>query len=235
MGPPFANFGGIMNFVYSCRDGDNEELRYSIRSVKYFYPDSSIWVVGGKPNWYCGNYIKVKQNKNKNSNINTNLLAAYESDNIEENFVYMNDDFFIFNHINTFDFLYDGLLSEKIKTYEEKNNPNGYSRQIRNTEKKLIKMGIHSSLNYELHVPMPVEKSKLKSVLDKKDNLLWRSMYGNIFNVGGIQTKDVKIYKDMIEIDTFISTSEGAPFDLLLNEKLKDMFSYPTTYECYIL
>lgn len=223
-----------MNFVYSCRDGDNEELRYSLRSVKYFYPNASICIVGGKPNWYSGKYIKVKQDRNKNANINANLLAAYNSNDILNNFIYMNDDFFIFKHTLNFNFLYDGSISDKIKTYEANNELNGYSRQIRNTEKKLLGMGIKDPLNYELHVPMPVEKNNLKKVLDKGDKLLWRSMYGNMFSVGGIQTKDVKVYKELKDIDTFVSTTEGESFNMLFSLKLRDMFNTPTEYECDI-
>ena len=142
--------------------------------------------------------------------------------------------FFIFKHTLNFNFLYDGSISDKIKTYEANNELNGYSRQIRNTEKKLLGMGIKDPLNYELHVPMPVEKNNLKKVLDKGDKLLWRSMYGNMFSVGGIQTKDVKVYKELKDIDTFVSTTEGESFNMLFTLKLRDMFNTPTEYECDI-
>jgi hypothetical protein len=39
---------------------------------------------------------------------------------------------------------------------------------------------------------MVMEKKKLSKVL--KLSGLWRSVYGNIFNVGGIQIRDVKVY-----------------------------------------
>ena len=48
-----------MDFVYICKEGVNEELKYSIRSVVESFPESNIWVVGGKPDWYTGNYIQV--------------------------------------------------------------------------------------------------------------------------------------------------------------------------------
>ena len=38
-----------MNFIYICRVGENEELRYSIRSVLNSFPEANIWVIGGKP------------------------------------------------------------------------------------------------------------------------------------------------------------------------------------------
>jgi hypothetical protein len=220
-----------MNFVYSCRSGDNEELRYSIRSVKYFYPKSTVWVVGGKPDWYVGNYIEVKQNQSKNKNIHANLFAACKNKYISDNFIYMDDDFFILNYLEKFNFLYDGLLSEKIKNYDEENLLNSYSRQLRNTNKYLNKLGIANPVNYELHVPMPVEKSKVEKTLRCGDYLLWRSVYGNLFSVGGIKTKDVKIYKELSKVDRLSSTSEGKSFNMLFDLVLKDKFNNHTEHE----
>jgi hypothetical protein len=84
-----------MDFVYICKPGDNEELRYSIRSVLYSFPDANIWLVGGKPSWYSGNYIYVDQKHHKYANAINNLHAICDSNEISEEFVLMNDDFFI--------------------------------------------------------------------------------------------------------------------------------------------
>lgn len=220
-----------MNFVYACRSGENEELRYSIRSVKYFYPDSSIWVVGGKPSWYLGNHIAITQDKNKHTNVLNNLLAICNSESIPNGFVYMNDDFFILDQKNQINFYYDGTLEEKIKRYSETRGINSYTNQLINTNTKLNKLGFDMPLNYEMHVPMPIEKHKLEKSLKYKTQVLWRSMYGNIFNVGGTRIDDVKVYKEISKIDSFASTSEGLSFDLLLKNKLKDMFDSPTEHE----
>jgi len=48
-----------MDFVYICKDGVNEELKYSIRSVVESFPETNIWVVGGKPDWYTGRDISI--------------------------------------------------------------------------------------------------------------------------------------------------------------------------------
>jgi hypothetical protein len=56
-------------------------------------------------------------------------------------------------------------------------------------------MGIKNPLNYEMHIPMIMNKQKLKDVLKSK-NCLWRSLYGNIYNVGGINREDVKVYSN---------------------------------------
>ena len=82
-----------MDFVYICRDGDNEELRYSIRSVIHSFPEASIWIVGGKPKWYSGNHIEVKQNSVKYKNAVSNLLPICNSEEITDRLLYEKDVF----------------------------------------------------------------------------------------------------------------------------------------------
>ena len=62
-----------MDLVYICGPGDNEELRYSIRSAVKNLKFDNLWVVGGKPKWYVGNYLEVIQNKSKYTNARNNL------------------------------------------------------------------------------------------------------------------------------------------------------------------
>lgn len=183
-----------MDFVYTCRDGENEELRYSIRSVVKNYEDANIWVVGGKPDWYVGNYIPVKQASNSHTNQFHNLLTACNSDQISNNFILMNDDFFIINKIKNIDHFYGGLLKDKINLYMDLTGDTIYVRRLVQTLDRLNKYGIDDPLDYELHVPFPVEKDKFKMVLEKDGRFNWRSIYGNKFNVGGKQTVDVKVY-----------------------------------------
>ncbi len=111
-----------MDFVYICKDGDNDELKYSIRSVVASFPEANIWVVGGKPEWYVGNYIKVPQNLTKYKNAFYNLKSITESNEISESFVLMNDDFYIIKKINNIDNYHGGSLLEKINLYQKINS-----------------------------------------------------------------------------------------------------------------
>jgi hypothetical protein len=228
-----------MNFVYICKPGDNEELRYSIRSVLYSFPDAKIWVVGGKPSWYSGNYIPVDQNHHKYANAISNLKAICDSSEISEEFVLMNDDFFIIKNIDRIDHFYNGLLSTKIDRYTKITGSSMYIKKLILTRTKLIQYGIDNPLDYELHIPMVMEKEKLKHIVLKYPSCLWRSMYGNIYAVGGSQMEDVKIYinkkhsarsNEITEHSVFLSTEDQA-FDLAFDKVLNSMFSNPTTYE----
>lgn len=229
-----------MDFVYICKEGNNEELRYSIRSVVASFPDANIWVVGGKPDWYVGNYIEVHQIHTKYKNAVENLKMVCSSPDISDTFILMNDDFYIIKKIESIDTFHGGYLLNKTNLYQKLNNNSNYTRKLNATYKRLVAIGLESPLDYELHVPMIMEKEKLQEVLKNNDQFLWRSMYGNIFNVGGIEMQDVKVYTRgplvlksyNLDIDqhTYLSSSDSS-FDIIWNGILKVQFKQKTKFE----
>jgi hypothetical protein len=122
-----------MDLVYICRDGENEELRYSIRSAVNNLPHDKIWVVGGKPDWYTGNYIEVNQGRAKYTNARNSLKAICDSEEISESFILMNDDFYIINKVESVPYMYAGTLDDKIKQREDIFNGNTYTTLLRKT------------------------------------------------------------------------------------------------------
>lgn len=228
----------MVDYVYICRDGDNEELRYSIRSVVANMPPGNIWVVGGKPKWYQGNHLPVKQNMPKNRNAVNNLKAIANSVAISENFVLMNDDFFAVKPIKTINYYHGGLLEDKIGLYQDLQPTSSYTRSLEETHRRLLKLGVQDPLDYELHVPMPMSKANLRIVL--RSTALWRSTYGNLFHVLGKKITDVKVYAsspllfksyDYSKLDFEYLSSDDESFDEILNNVLLDMFPNPTVYE----
>jgi hypothetical protein len=181
-----------MDIVYICRDGDNEELRYSIRSVVKNLPHNKIWVVGGKPDWYTGNHIAVSQKRSKYTNARNNLRAICNEARISDSFVLMNDDFYIINKVDSVPYMYAGTLNDKIDQREDVFTGNTYTALLKQTLGSLSRRKKTVILDYELHVPMVMEKKRLAKVLMLSG--LWRSVYGNVFDVGGVKIKDVKVY-----------------------------------------
>ena len=228
-----------MDFVYICKSGDNEELRYSIRSVVNSFPDAKVWTVGGKPDWYVGNYLFVEQGGNKYSNAIKNLQALSEHPEISETFVLMNDDFFIVKKIDKIEQFYNGLLSDKIDRYTKITGSSLYIKKLMVTNNRLSKLGVEHPIDYELHIPMIMEKQKLVSIVRDHTDCLWRSMYGNLYSVGGEQMKDVKTYankrhrdrsNEMTEGSVFISTEDNS-FRMMLEKTFKELFPTPSNYE----
>lgn len=218
-----------MDCVYICRVGENEELRYSIRSVEKYLPNHDIWVVGGKPNWYIGNYIEVEDTGNKFQNINKCYKAIIDDERISNDFIVMNDDFFILSPKNNFNY-YSGYLKDKIINHVQINGISPYSRALRTAIEALKKRGIKEPLNYDIHTPMTLNKAKLAQVIDL--SLAPRSVYGNIFISNGLNIEDVKIYKHTSDINLngdFISTEDNS--FRLIQEKIMALFPSPSRLE----
>jgi hypothetical protein len=219
------------SFVYICRQGDNEELRYSIRSVLNSFPDASICLIGGKPEWYCGDYVPVEDTGNKFDNITNCYKTIVESDQIDEDFVLMNDDFYVLKKIDSIPLFYDGTLSNKIDSHMLKYGMSAYARVLVKAKKDLIKAGISDPLCYDVHMPMIFNKTML-SYLDHTNNAP-RSTYGNMYNLGGIDVKDVKIYHNSQDKDvsnlSFLSTEDDS--FKFVSDQLIRMFPHKTIIE----
>ena len=231
-----------MDYVYICRDGENEELRYSIRSVEKHLPPGRIWVVGGKPDWYTGNHIPVKQDDSKYDNAIENIRAACESKKIASTFVLMNDDFFAIKPLKEIPTYVGGFIVEKVALYSAIAPRSTYTKRLLRTSIKLSKVGLDLSRDYELHVPMMMNKARLLSVINAYPDCLWRSMYGNIYKVGGLYITDVKYYvRDAMKVKShdyrsslypFVS-SEDDSFKVLKRDLLNKMFPEPSRCEAH--
>lgn len=228
-----------MDFVYVCRAGDNEELRYSIRSVVKHFPTAKIWVVGHKPDWYSGNFIPVADTDRKYENIRLCILAACQNKQVSKNFVLMNDDFFIVNEIKDIPILHGGSLIDKVDSYTIINSSNPYTRLLNDTLKYLVR-NKQTIIDYDIHVPMPVNKAKmLKAAMIP--NVCTRSLYGNTNKIGGEQTRDVKVYSpgsmysltfDYKSAAPYFISSEDNSFDRIHRDILSKEYTVPTIYEC---
>ena len=226
-------------FVYLCRNGQNEELRYSIRSVLHFYPKAEIWVVGGKPDWYIGNFIQTTKRGDSYTNQRNNLKAISRQPEIPEDIIIMNDDFFLKSRTELFTYYSWGTLEARLQEYADNKIDSRYTRHLALLARHCKKYS-NIPLDFELHVPMPVKKSKLRYVHSQA--VMWRSNYANCFldDYPISFIKDVKFYNDkkhhFKEYDflngeyPFFSTTDSS-FPVALRNYLSDMFPNPTSLE----
>lgn len=233
-----------MDIVYNCRPGrQNEELRYSIRSVMQNLPHDNLWVVGGKPDWYTGKYIHAPSDPTrvrlKFDREKLGLEVISESEEISDDFILMNDDFFVMEPMTEFIDWNGGTLEEKIELYKRL-APNGiYTNCLKITYDGLLRMGFENPLDFEMHVPMNMNRAKLNESL-KDSTSLWRSVYGNMFITDTETHEDVKVYRngklmgksyDYINNKLpFLSTIDDS-FEMVRIKVLESMFSEPSPYE----
>lgn len=226
-----------MDYVYVCRKGDNEELKYSIRSVVKNLPPGNVWVVGYKPDWYIGNFISVKDTRYKFDNIKACMLAIANTKEISNNFVSMHDDFFITKKIDSVPTLHGGLLEEKVSAYNKLVPSSIYTKLLANTHKRLINLGIENPLDYDIHVPMIMNRDMLRQIITMP--YLERSNYGNIYGIGGSLSNDVKVYSggkmksrsyDFLNGQSYFMSTEDTSFEQI-KQLVEELFPEPSVYE----
>lgn len=92
---------------------DYIELKYSIKSVKKFHPQSNIVLVGGKPDWYEGNFIFVEDMSDCRFTNTWNCII--QACKLYDNFVQMDDDFFLLKKYEPKFYIRDIKFIEEIK------------------------------------------------------------------------------------------------------------------------
>lgn len=231
-----------LDIVYFVKDGffKNEELRYSLRSVAKNMPHRKVWIFGGAPvNILPDVRIKTKQEgRTKWDKVRAMFLLACNSKDLTDDFILFNDDFFIMKPTDKIEPVYRCPLDKHIEILE-KFRPTEYSRLLRDCLNTLKGKGVKQPLSYELHTPFIFNKEKLKKILDEfPDQHCTRTIYGNIYGIGGERMNDIKMFTDKPEFDykksQFLSTDDSM---VNINNDawryIRDSFKNKSEFEIY--
>jgi|GEM_PF-989763 len=196
---------------------DNEELKYSLRSLKNLN-HGRVFIAGYKPAWVDSRveHIQCRPGGKKYQSIRTDLLVALNDPRLSEDFVLMNDDFFIMQPTKRMPILRRiENIEHYINLFTKLDPDSYYVKTMREARELLISWGIMDIHSYELHVPMYFNKRKLLALLDKlpEDYPIThiRTIYGNYYDIGGEPVDDVKVINDEQDIPydgQFVSTSD---------------------------
>lgn len=182
------------DIVYVCRPGDdNEELRYSLRSLSNL-SHGKVFVAGYCPSWVSAEVerIPVPQMRDKHTHALASLIAAMDDPRVSDPFLMFNDDFYIMHPMDRVPILHTGSLQETIEAHVKGTS---YREAMERTAEVLEGF---DTKGYEVHCPMEFEKVGLGLVLslgEKIKGFQYRTAYGNLMNIGGIQCSDVKVYR----------------------------------------
>jgi hypothetical protein len=229
----------MLDCVYICRSGPNEELRYSIRSVVKNLPHANIWLIGSKPDWYDGNFVAIENIGDKYDNIDNCLLTIPKISAISDDFISVHDDFFVIKPVDFLINFHGGMLEDRINVHQKASPVSKYTKLLKKTNEILKLAGIRIPLDFDIHVPMIMNKKKLSEL--RRGPVLLRSMYGNLFNVPSFEMKDVKSYQKGSSLASvkqhnpkqndllYFSTEDGSFNDY--KNWLEAKFPNPTKYE----
>ena len=215
-----------MDIVYTVKyDKINEELFYSLRSLCNI-PHDKVYIIGGCPynlNLKHIKWIPAEALKTKYKTTTHNLEIAANLKELSEDFIWMNDDFYILQKIEdpiTELNLCKGVLQKSLDEFLKRNGIcTTYMTGAKQTLDYLKTLGLKNPLSYELHIPFIYNKSRIQTMLALKDIrkvpiLYKRSVYGNLYYRNSTKTTDVKILRaskvDYAEWDKrkFLSSSD---------------------------
>lgn len=225
--------------VYLVRPGEeNEELRYSLRSLEANYLESNVVFVGHKPKWVKGvDLIEGNLAGNPHANVYQNIQAAcWQWDGqLTEDIVIMNDDFYFTQPVNEIPTWYRETLDEHLANRYVRQHGGWWKESLEITKTCLQAHGIETPLSYELHVPVRINRQKMSIVLEQfslvnPDNPpQWRSLYGNMAAIQAVQHEDCKAYGRSKLTVPFMSTDDSG-WDRSGRE-IRAMFPNKSRYE----
>lgn len=239
----------VVYLVKESKDTDSLELRYSLRSLANI-PHGKVYIVGEKPEWATNvEYLPVPQDKSKPENWTANLLRAVNDPDISEDFIMMNDDFFIMHQMEDVPALHFGLMKSVIADFDRR-YPEGsmYIENMKQLYKRFRTEGLDNPLSYELHTPMVLNKAKVRELYADPAYVIpyhFRTLYGNKYQVGGKATKDFKLYINPAHNDPefltdpqgfmsrqpFLSVNGGSFKDKVIRDFLDRAFTDKSPYE----
>ena len=226
------------DIVYILRSGNNEELRYSLRSIEKNYPHERVVFYGGKPDGIEPDlFVPYTQpGGTKWERVRNTVEMICKNDNLTEDFILFNDDFFIMKPVETPTNYYDGTLDERIKTIEGAvfGRHLEYSDRLQHLAETLRNAGVTNPLNYAHHTPMIINRKKMLETLEKYPNEpMFRALYGNLNQIGGENMPDVKYYqrRQPFPIGRYASTADESWSQEKIGQIIRGKFAQQSRFE----
>lgn len=226
----------MRDIVYILKDGIiSEELKYSLRTVEANFPHRYVWFVGGrraglKPD----RAVYHRQNgPTKWDLIKSSMLEVIKQPELTDEFYLFNDDFFVMKPFEGEFINYaDRSLTDRVEDFR-KENPrlNRYAMTLLQAKEELTALG-YGEINFDVHLPMLFEKSKVKSILTCSSPQM-RSIYGNINKLPYIDRCDVKVYRlDQVPDDMdFVSTNDRTFIHGNIGKYIRETYTTPSRFE----
>ena len=213
-------------YVYKRTSDKGQELKYSIRSLENVKNwNGEVFVCGDRESWFSDEIKLIDtfvRSHIKHKDVGNKRMAIVKDKRVPDDFIYMNDDFICISPVEIKP-LHQGEMPHDSGT-------NHWQKMKRKTKAYLIEQGIENPLDYDIHVPIILNKQNILDLREKvgerseKDQMCFRTLYGNIFKIGGKHYKDRKTQTSKLLKGDLLSTRIFAP-------ELKKLFPKPSKFE----
>lgn len=197
---------------------EDNEIRYSLRSLaKYGKNVKNVVIVGYCPDFLNREWLHLINHDDpgiKTENMKDKLIAASLSDHVTDDFVFMCDDYILFEDVDfaTFTgFQNHSSIFQTITFMREKKRTHWWWYKVMcNTYRQLRDLGLTYG-NYGLHVPFPLNGNKL---LQMESWFTWKdpidhagievfSCYANYHGLDLPKTQDNK-FTNPVEVENYM-------------------------------
>jgi hypothetical protein len=190
-----------MDVVIPVRPGDhNPSLVLALRSIYQNFPHGRIWLAGYMPRWVNTEkvgYIPVPQAQSHWRNVLHIMENVACHPEVTDTFTFFNDDFYVLGKVKNVPIMYEGTMQERARRLRGL-SLGEYSRGAIDTLELLQKAGYENPWNFDLHMPLPMDKESVGGALEllPVPYRFWphfRSIVGAVGGYEGVPGKDVKI------------------------------------------
>lgn len=223
---------------------DDGELLFCLRSIeKHLRNFGEIYLIGTrKPDWIQRVHFLYQEDTPGPNNASRNIYRklhrfASKPQLGTANFLYMNDDHFLLRDYDAsaFPFMFEGTFGSRTPPHAKMTS---YRRTMNNT---IDQLGPEAPY-YDIHCPLLINKEKFLRLQSYDWNvnggMCIKSLYCNIANVCGVETKDFKIpsaqsedwLNAMFTGKDFFSTDNNC-FGNSMLRKMHDLYPKKSSYE----
>lgn len=227
-----------MDVVYVSRDGENPELRYSLRTLENVEHDK-VWIFGGAPTWINPDTVthrKRMQGGSAYSSTRGHIGAACNTAEVSDPFVLWNDDFFAMHQIGEVPVYHRGPVDVLLERVTPMKTP--WAKGLRETAVVMEKHGLLAgAMSYDVHLPLIIHKTEMREALRlaknvRTDAVHLRTLYGAIAELGGEEHHDPKLIRrsDPFPRGAWLSSSDDT-FRSTVEPVLRYLFPDKSPYE----
>lgn len=226
-------------------DTNNLELRIALRSIHKFGSSvGNIWIVTANPPDWLDN-VKILRypdtfNDNKDANLITKVLAACSNEDLSDKFIFWSDDQVLNRAADLNDFT-PAYNSRGLTRFSDPNKRSKWGNRMYNTLAYIEKLHYNTSINWDSHLPQPIDKNMFIRIMSKIGYYKGPGMCINTAYFGSRNEQPVTYQEDVK--DTYESEYNGEEptkmfigyndkgFNSGLKELLLTKFGDPCKYE----
>lgn len=185
----------MTTIVIPVRPGeDNDELRYTLRTIAAHVHDPDVWIIGHKPLWVRDvHHLPTRPRGRKSDRGCQQTRAAANHPDLPDAWWWWDDDMYRLTPLYGPEVRHGGTITEWLDRYQTVDSH--YCRALLRTAALLP----DDALMYDLHLPMWIPDKQaladtMRSLPDGHGGWLWRTIHGNTHHLGGTGHPDVKVY-----------------------------------------